>query len=34
MVAVPVVKMNGTENDFLVVDERRTPLADARAFAQ
>ena len=34
MVAVPVVKMNGTENDFLVVDERATPLADPIAFAR
>ena len=34
MVAVPVVKMNGTENDFLVVDERQTPLRDPVAFAR
>jgi diaminopimelate epimerase len=31
---VPVVKMNGTHNEFVVVDARETPLADPIAFAQ
>jgi len=32
--AVPVVKMNGTHNEFAIVDARETPLADPVAFAQ
>ncbi len=32
--AVPVVKMNGTHNEFVIVDARETPLADPVAFAQ
>jgi len=31
---VPVVKMNGTHNAFVVVDARSTPLADPVAFAR
>jgi diaminopimelate epimerase len=31
---VPVVKMNGTLNEFVIVDARRTPLADPVAFAR
>ncbi len=31
--AVPVVKMNGTENAFIIVDARATPLTDPVAFA-
>ncbi len=30
---IPVVKMNGSGNDFILVDERFTPLADPFAFA-
>jgi len=30
---IPVVKMNGSGNDFVLVDERFTPLADPFAFA-
>jgi diaminopimelate epimerase len=30
---VPVLKVNGTGNDFLLVDERETPLADPVGFA-
>jgi diaminopimelate epimerase len=30
---IPVVKMNGSGNDFVLVDERFTPLADATGFA-
>jgi diaminopimelate epimerase len=30
---IPVVKMNGTGNEFVLVDERFTPLADAVGFA-
>lgn len=33
-VTVPFVKMNGTRNEFVVVDGRITPLADPIAFAQ
>ena len=32
--AVPVVKMNGTRNEFIVVDARETPLADPVEFAR
>jgi diaminopimelate epimerase len=32
--AVPVVKMNGTHNDFVIVDARETPLDDPVAFAR
>jgi diaminopimelate epimerase len=32
--SVPVVKTNGTGNDFILVDERIAPLADPVAFAQ
>lgn len=32
--AVPVVKMNGTRNEFVVVDGRATPLDDPIAFAR
>jgi len=32
--AVPVVKMNGTHNEFVIVDARATPLADPVAFAR
>jgi diaminopimelate epimerase len=32
--AVPVVKMNGTHNEFVVVDGRVTPLDDPVAFAR
>jgi diaminopimelate epimerase len=32
--AVPVVKLNGTHNDFVLVDERSTPLSDPVAFAE
>ena len=32
--AVPVVKMNGTHNEFVIVDARETPLTDPVAFAQ
>ena len=32
--AVPVVKYNGTHNDFVLVDERSTPLSDPQAFAR
>jgi diaminopimelate epimerase len=31
---VPVVKTNGTGNEFVLVDERRAPLADPVAFAR
>ena len=31
---VPFVKMNGTRNEFVVVDARATPIADPIAFAQ
>jgi diaminopimelate epimerase len=31
---VPVVKMNGAKNEFIVVDERIAPLADPVAFAR
>lgn len=31
---VPVIKTNGTGNDFVLVDERQTPLADPVAFAR
>jgi diaminopimelate epimerase len=31
---VPFVKMNGTRNEFVVVDGRETPLDDPVAFAQ
>jgi diaminopimelate epimerase len=30
---IPVVKMNGSGNDFVLVDERSSPLADPFAFA-
>ena len=30
---VPFVKMNGTRNDFVIVDGRETPLDDPVAFA-
>jgi diaminopimelate epimerase len=33
-VSVPVVKMNGTHNEFVVVDARETPLDDPVAFAK
>ncbi len=33
-VPVPIVKLNGTRNTFVLVDGRSTPLADPRAFAQ
>jgi diaminopimelate epimerase len=33
-VSVPVVKMNGTHNEFVVVDARETPLADPVGFAR
>ncbi len=33
-IAVPVVKMNGTHNEFVIVDARETPLPDPVAFAQ
>jgi diaminopimelate epimerase len=32
--AVPVVKMNGTHNEFVLVDARTSPLPDPIAFAQ
>jgi diaminopimelate epimerase len=32
--AVPVVKMNGTHNEFVIVDGRTTPLDDPVAFAR
>jgi diaminopimelate epimerase len=32
--AVPVVKMNGTHNTFVIVDARTTPLPDPAGFAQ
>ena len=32
--AVPVVKLNGTNNTFVLVDGRVTPLADPNAFAR
>ncbi len=32
--AVPVIKMNGTHNEFVIVDARATPLADPVAFAR
>lgn len=32
--AVPVVKMNGTHNEFVLVDARSAPLADPVAFAR
>jgi diaminopimelate epimerase len=32
--AVPVVKLNGAHNEFVLVDERLTPLADAHEFAR
>jgi diaminopimelate epimerase len=32
--AVPVVKLNGTHNDFVLVDARATPLDDPQRFAQ
>jgi diaminopimelate epimerase len=32
--AIPIVKTNGTGNDFVLVDERLTPLADPVAFAR
>jgi diaminopimelate epimerase len=32
--AVPVVKMNGTRNEFVLVDARTSPLADPVAFAR
>jgi diaminopimelate epimerase len=31
---VPVVKMNGTHNEFVIVDARHTPLADPADFAR
>jgi diaminopimelate epimerase len=31
--SVPIVKANGTGNDFVLVDERTTPLADPVGFA-
>ena len=31
---VPIVKANGTKNDFVIVDERVTPIADAPSFAR
>jgi diaminopimelate epimerase len=31
---VPIVKTNGTGNEFVLVDERRAPLADPVAFAR
>jgi diaminopimelate epimerase len=33
MTAVPVVKLNGTHNDFVLVDERSAPLSEPVAFA-
>ncbi|HYZ15639.1 MAG TPA: diaminopimelate epimerase [Candidatus Acidoferrum sp.] len=32
--SVPVVKTNGTRNEFVLVDERETPLADPVGFAR
>lgn len=32
--AIPVVKLNGTHNDFVLVDARVTPLDDPQRFAQ
>ena len=32
--AVPIVKMNGTHNEFVIVDARTTPLADPVGFAR